>query len=126
MVNFRASRFCDSKRGTDHTAEPLLSSPAPEATTTPSPQQLALRDLLSSPTLRGPTILCATILALQQLSGVNAVMFYSTPVLKPLLPASAALIGLGITGVNALMTLPAMFLVDVGCFYSYLRCEPAC
>lgn len=96
------------------TAEPLL---AGSSTDISSPtQQLALRDLLSSPTLRGPTVLCATILALQQLSGVNAVMFYSTPVLKPLLPASAALIGLGITGVNALMTLPAVFLIDVSAF----------
>jgi hypothetical protein len=51
---------------------------------------------------------------LQQLSGINAVMFYSTPILKPLLPGSAGLVGIGITLVNAIMTLPAIFLVDVG------------
>ena len=42
-----------------------------------------------------------------------AVMFYSTPVLKPILPTAAGLIGLQITGVNALMTVVATFLVDV-------------
>jgi hypothetical protein len=52
-------------------------------------------------------------MCLQQFSGVNAVMFYSTPVLRPLLPGSAGLIGIGITLVNAIMTLPAIFLVDV-------------
>lgn len=52
-------------------------------------------------------------MALQQLSGVNAVMFYSTPVLRPLLPTSVGLVGIGITIVNAIMTVPAMLLMDV-------------
>lgn len=58
-------------------------------------------------------MLCATVISFQALSGVNAVMFYSTPVLKTLLPNSAGMIGIGIATVNALMTLPAVFLVDV-------------
>jgi len=52
-------------------------------------------------------------MALQQFGGINAVMFYSTPVLRPLLPNAAGLLGIGITLVNAVMTLPAIFLVDV-------------
>jgi len=52
-------------------------------------------------------------MALQQFGGINAVMFYSTPVLRPLLPNAAGLLGIGITLVNAIMTLPAIFLVDV-------------
>lgn len=52
-------------------------------------------------------------MALQQLSGVNAVMFYSTPVLRPLLPTSVGIVGIGITIVNAIMTVPAMLLMDV-------------
>ena len=75
--------------------------------------QLSLRELLSNQALRGPTLLCAAILALQQLCGVNAVMFYSAPVLKPLLPSLAGAIGIGITFINALMTVVAIFLVDV-------------
>lgn len=53
-------------------------------------------------------------MALQQFSGINAVMFYSTPVLRPLLPTSVGLVSVGITIVNAIMTLPAIFLMDVG------------
>ena len=66
--------------------------------------------------MRGPVLLCASILALQQLCGVNAVMFYSTPVLKPLMPALAGAIGISITFINALMTVVAIFLVDVSCY----------
>ncbi|ORX40195.1 vacuolar membrane protein [Kockovaella imperatae] len=77
-----------------------------------SDKQMSIRELLSNSSTRGPTILCAAILGLQQLSGVNAVMFYSTPVLKPILPTAAGLIGLQITGINALMTVVAIFLVD--------------
>jgi SP family facilitated glucose transporter-like MFS transporter 3 len=87
---------------------PLLNPSSPTSDT-----QLPLRDLLSNTALRGPTILCAVIMALQQFGGINAVMFYSTPVLRPLLPNAAGLLGIGITLVNAIMTLPAIFLVDV-------------
>jgi hypothetical protein len=87
---------------------PLLNPSSPTSET-----QLPLRDLLSNTSLRGPTLLCAVIMALQQFGGINAVMFYSTPVLRPLLPNAAGLLGIGITLVNAIMTLPAIFLVDV-------------
>jgi len=40
-------------------------------------------------------------------------MFYSTPVLRPLMPGMAGSIGLGITGVNALITVLAILLMDV-------------
>jgi SP family facilitated glucose transporter-like MFS transporter 3 len=90
-------------------ASPLLASPS-----SPLPEsQLSVRELLSNTSLRGPTLLCAAIMCLQQFSGVNAVMFYSTPVLKPLMPSSAGMIGLQITFVNAVMTIVAIFLIDV-------------
>ena len=40
-------------------------------------------------------------------------MFFSTPVLQQLLPSLAGAIGILITLVNVLMTVVAMFLVDV-------------
>jgi len=53
------------------------------------------------------------MLCLQQLSGVNAVLFYSASVLDTILPnAGAGILSVGITVVNALMTFPAIFLVD--------------
>lgn len=70
--------------------------------------------MLSNPSLRGPALLITTIMVLQQLSGVNAVLFYSTPVLSSVLKgAGAGVLSVGITVVNALMTLPAVALVDV-------------
>jgi hypothetical protein len=50
---------------------------------------------------------------IQQASGVNAVLFYSARILTSVLPASAGVISVGITVVNALMTVPPIFLVDV-------------
>lgn len=40
-------------------------------------------------------------------------LFYSTPVLKGLLPGQAGLISIGVTVVNALMTFAPLLLVDV-------------
>ncbi|OCF30610.1 vacuolar membrane protein [Kwoniella heveanensis BCC8398] len=95
----------------DEAASPLLGNAA-TSSSKPAEQQLTLRSILSNPSLRGSALLTATFMAIQQLSGVNAVMFYSTPVLRPLLPTSAGVVGVGITIVNAVMTLPAIFLMD--------------
>ncbi|WWC70652.1 uncharacterized protein I206_104603 [Kwoniella pini CBS 10737] len=97
---------------TNEVASPLLSSSSPSNNSSKPIEQLNLRSIMGNPTLRGPAILVAIFMAIQQLSGVNAVMFYSTPVLRPLLPTSAGLVGVGITIVNAIMTLPAIFLMD--------------
>lgn len=75
--------------------------------------QVSIRDVLSNPTLRGPALLITTIMCLQQASGVNAVLYYSTPILQSVLKnAQAGFITLGITVVNAVMTLPAIILID--------------
>ncbi|WVQ80530.1 hypothetical protein IAT38_002635 [Cryptococcus sp. DSM 104549] len=97
----------------DEAASPLLPDTPSDPHPPPHPEaQLTLRQILSNPALRGPALLCAATMALQQLSGVNAVLFYSTPVLRPLLPTSAGVVGVSITVVNAVMTLPAVFLMD--------------
>lgn len=102
--------------GLTSAAEPLLaedperSEPAPSASSTAN--QLSISEMLSSPARKGALIVTA-ILVLQQLSGVNAVLFYSTPVLQKVLPsAGAGQISIAITVVNAIMTFPAIFLVD--------------
>ncbi|EGG02384.1 uncharacterized protein MELLADRAFT_44903 [Melampsora larici-populina 98AG31] len=48
----------------------------------------------------------------QQLSGVNAVLYYSTSIMKSVLPTQAAYISLFITFINVLMTFPPIFLID--------------
>ncbi|KAK0531053.1 Bifunctional purine biosynthesis protein PurH [Tilletia horrida] len=62
-------------------------------------------------TQRGLALVVFTQLA-QQLSGINAVLYFSTGILKKVLPASAELVGLGITVINALMTFPPIYLID--------------
>lgn len=98
-------------------AAPLLGDAAPAAPTHANPSdQLSIRDLLSTPALRRPALLVTAVLSLQQFSGVNAVLFYSTPVLLALSrpgDTSAGAISIAITVVNAIMTLPAVYLVDV-------------
>lgn len=77
-------------------------------------EQLSVRALLSTPSLRRPVILVTSMMCFQQLSGVNAVLFYSNGILMSIMPnAGAGMLSVGVTVVNALMTLPAIFLVDV-------------
>ncbi|WWC88785.1 uncharacterized protein L201_003698 [Kwoniella dendrophila CBS 6074] len=99
-----------SARPANEAASPLL--PPSNSTSVKPSEQLTLRSIMGNTSLRGPAILVATLMAIQQLSGVNAVTFYSTPVLRPLLPASAGVMSVGITLVNAIMTIPAIFLMD--------------
>ncbi|EJT48922.1 vacuolar membrane protein [Trichosporon asahii var. asahii CBS 2479] len=94
-------------------AEPLLAEdPERPATQAAESDQLSIAEMLASPARRNALFVTA-ILILQQLSGVNAVLFYSTPVLQKVLPsAGAGQISIAITVVNAIMTFPAIFLVD--------------
>ncbi|KAI9630082.1 hypothetical protein KEM48_012289 [Puccinia striiformis f. sp. tritici PST-130] len=46
------------------------------------------------------------------LSGINAVLYYSTSIMKSVLPTQAIYISLFVTAINVIMTFPAIFLVD--------------
>ncbi|OAV92812.1 hypothetical protein PTTG_07093 [Puccinia triticina 1-1 BBBD Race 1] len=59
----------------------------------------------------GLAIVLITQLA-QQLSGINAVLYYSTSIMKSVLPTKALYISIFVTAINVLMTFPALFLVD--------------
>lgn len=71
-----------------------------------------VRSLISSPTLRPAVLLVAFMLVVQQASGVNAVLAYSTPVLKGLTDQSG-LIGIFVSLINVAMTFPSLVLIDV-------------
>ncbi|EFP78041.1 hypothetical protein PGT21_018677 [Puccinia graminis f. sp. tritici] len=77
-----------------------------------SVSQLLLKHWKQDPALaNGLKVLLITQLA-QQLSGINAVLYYSTSIMKSVLPTQAIYISLFITAINVLMTFPAIFLVD--------------
>ncbi|KAA1096491.1 hypothetical protein PGT21_018351 [Puccinia graminis f. sp. tritici] len=77
-----------------------------------SVSQLLLKHWKQDPALaNGLKVLLITQLA-QQLSGINAVLYYSTSIMKSVLPTQAIYISLFITAINVMMTFPAIFLVD--------------
>ncbi|KAJ7756825.1 general substrate transporter [Mycena maculata] len=70
------------------------------------PQVLAAREL------RKPlAIVCFAMLS-QQLSGINAVLYYSNDILSKSLPEFGPYVSLGITIVNVLMTFPPILLIE--------------
>ncbi|POW05329.1 hypothetical protein PSTT_09796 [Puccinia striiformis] len=86
----------------------------PETRSTVEP--LSVRQLLQrwkeDPALAtGMKIVLITQFA-QQLSGINAVLYYSTSIMKSVLPTQAIYISLFVTAINVIMTFPAIFLVD--------------
>ncbi|KAJ7470350.1 general substrate transporter [Mycena latifolia] len=70
------------------------------------PQVLAAREL------RKPlAIVCFAMLS-QQLSGINAVLYYSNDILSKSLPEFGPYVSLGVTVVNLAMTFPPIFLIE--------------
>ncbi|OCH95281.1 general substrate transporter [Obba rivulosa] len=73
---------------------------------------ISIPQLLSAPELRKPlTIVCFSMLC-QQLSGINAVLYYSNDILSTALPDLGPYISLGITVVNFIMTAAPIFLIE--------------
>jgi len=67
---------------------------------------------LLRPPLRRPLILVCLGMIAQQISGVNAVLYYSNDILSRAIPDAAAYVSLGITVVNAIMTFPPIYLIE--------------
>ncbi|KZT66806.1 general substrate transporter [Daedalea quercina L-15889] len=75
-------------------------------------EAITVPELLATPGLRRPlTIVCFSMLV-QQLSGVNAVLYYSNDILSKALPDWGPWISVGITVVNFLMTFAPIVLID--------------
>lgn len=71
-----------------------------------------MRGALTSPlTRKGLRIVLITQI-FQQISGINAVLYYSSDIMKHVFPTKAGYIALMITGVNFLMTFPPLYLID--------------
>ncbi|GAA98494.1 uncharacterized protein L969DRAFT_88594 [Mixia osmundae IAM 14324] len=75
---------------------------------------LSVPELLKSgePAVRNGKWFVAFISAGQQVSGVNAVLYYSTSILMTVMPTNAKYIALLVTAVNVLMTFPSIVLID--------------
>ncbi|KAI6043128.1 general substrate transporter [Pisolithus marmoratus] len=73
---------------------------------------VTLPQLLRTPELRRALFIAVFAMTSQQLSGINAVLYYSNAILSRALPALAPYVSLAITVVNFLMTFPPIFLIE--------------
>ncbi|XP_044002553.1 solute carrier family 2, facilitated glucose transporter member 1-like isoform X3 [Aphidius gifuensis] len=76
--------------------------------------KVTLREMLVNPALRIPIIIAVMVMLAQQLSGINAVMFFSTKIfsMAKLNQGQAELATIGVGVVNVLMTLVSLLLVE--------------
>ncbi|PWZ00605.1 MFS general substrate transporter [Testicularia cyperi] len=75
-------------------------------------RKAGLTDLFTDPEIRPGAILVALTQLGQQLSGINAVLYYSVGIMGSILPSLAGSIGIMITFINILMTFPPIYLID--------------
>lgn len=74
--------------------------------------KVGLCTLFSDPELRPGTLLVMLTQLGQQLSGINAVLYYSVGILGSIVPSLAGSIGIVITLINIVMTFPPIWLID--------------
>ncbi|KAH7107464.1 general substrate transporter [Auriculariales sp. MPI-PUGE-AT-0066] len=95
----------------DETEQSTIAPGAPEDPTHRQPP-VSVVGALKAKDLRLPLAIVLWAMAAQQLCGINAVMYYSNEILGRAVPDAVQWISLGVALVNALMTLPAVVLVE--------------
>ncbi|KAJ3653795.1 hypothetical protein Zmor_013028 [Zophobas morio] len=76
--------------------------------------KVTVRELLTNRVLRIPLIICLFVMVAQQLSGINAVIFFSTSIFQQsgLKDDSATFATMGMGAINVLMTIVSLVLVE--------------
>ncbi|XP_050307370.1 solute carrier family 2, facilitated glucose transporter member 1-like isoform X2 [Anthonomus grandis grandis] len=76
--------------------------------------KVTIRELITNSSLRIPLIIALTVMVAQQLSGINAVMFFSSEIftMAKVSKADAPFVTLGLGAINVLMTVVSLFLVE--------------
>jgi len=110
-------RFLFQEPGFAHSVEDPLLDETPEGFQHESDERrestsVSIPDLLTSLELRRPLIVVSFAMISQQLSGINAILYYSNDILSRVLSDAGPYVSLGITLVNVLMTFPPIFLID--------------
>ncbi|KAG2075925.1 general substrate transporter [Suillus decipiens] len=94
--------------------EPLLSDGdnTTEHLSTGRQPAMTIPQLVASTELRRPLLTIVAAMTSQQISGINAVLYYSNDILSKSLPELASYVSLAITIVNFFMTFPPIFLIE--------------
>ena len=73
-----------------------------------------LREMCTNPSLRSPLIIAVMMMLAQQLSGINAVIYFSTDIFKSagLSTETSQDATLGMGGMNVLMTIVSLILIE--------------
>ncbi|KAF9257812.1 general substrate transporter [Marasmius fiardii PR-910] len=93
-------------------ADPEAHPPAPTSHTQQSAVTVPQVIFKTPPELRAPLIIVSCAMIGQQVSGINAVLYYSNDILSQSLPELGKYVSLAITVMNVLMTFPPIFLVE--------------
>ncbi|CAH2227054.1 jg22532, partial [Pararge aegeria aegeria] len=78
-------------------------------------KKVTLRELFSNRSLRQPLLIAMVVMVAQQLSGINAVIFFSTDIFKSanLSESQSQYATLGMGAMNVVMTIISLLLVEV-------------
>jgi len=92
--------------------DPLLDDPEEQLEAIPHVAAITVPQLLKTQELRRPLLIVSFAMLSQQLSGINAVLYYSNDILSKALSDLGPYVSLGITIVNVFMTFPPIFLIE--------------
>ncbi|KAI9509950.1 general substrate transporter [Russula earlei] len=76
------------------------------------PTTAFISDLLKNAEFHRPLVVVSSVMIAQQISGINAILYYSNDIFSRVLSDAGPYVSLGITLVNILMTFPPIFLID--------------
>ncbi|KAF8626160.1 hypothetical protein AX15_005051 [Amanita polypyramis BW_CC] len=94
------------------TEDPLLDESFERLDRSDSNSTVSVPQLLVRKDLRKPLVIVCSAMLSQQLSGINAVLYYSNNILSNSLPKLGPYVSLGITIINVLMTFPPIVLIE--------------
>ncbi|CAA7270174.1 unnamed protein product [Cyclocybe aegerita] len=77
-----------------------------------SPDNVTISQVFTSKELRKPLLIVCYGMLAQQVSGINAVLYYSNDILAKSLPEFGPYVSLGVTVINVIMTFPPIILIE--------------